>query len=251
MNARKFFLAFLIGLLCCTPSISYAQDATSDDFENYINFEDEGEDLNISDPFYNVNKITFKFNDTLINYVFDPFSRGYEFIVRKPIQKSLDNFFNNISMPRNVLNNLLQQKGQRAGIVMGRFLINTSIGIGGLFDPAKYYFDLERYDEDFGQTLGYYNIGEGPYIVLPLLGPSNARDTVGVIADIAMNPLFWLNIYDVYPEDAFKAMAYTQQVNNFTYNVRDDYDKVVGDAFDPYVALQHAYYQNRRKKIAE
>ena len=138
------------------------------------------------DPWYGFNRGMYKFNYNLDKYVLLPVVNGYEFITPTFVQTGVSNFFNNIGEIRNLTNNLFQLKGKNSLITLGRFATNSTIGIAGLFDPATS-MGMEPKIEDFGQTLGYWGTGTGNYLVLPLFGPSNVRDTGGLAADSAIH----------------------------------------------------------------
>lgn len=205
----------------------------------------------ITDPLEPYNRFMFKFNDAVYNAIFNPVSDVYSFLLPEVLQGSIDNFFSNIGMPVKFFNNIFQTKFERASTEVGRFLINSTIGLGGFFDPAKSEFDLETHPEDFGQTLGHYGMDTGPYIVLPILGPSNARDMVGYIVDVPMDPLFWLSVLNAEPEEVYIWLPTLEYINNYSYNIRDNYESIVEEAIEPYVAIRNAHTQNRRRKIEE
>ncbi len=138
------------------------------------------------DPWFGFNRGMYKFNYNLDKYLFLPVVSGYEFITPTPVQTGVSNFFNNISEIRNLTNCLFQLKGSQSLRTLGRFATNTTIGIGGLFDPATS-MGMESQIEDFGQTLGYWGTGTGNYLVLPLFGPSNVRDAGGLVVDSAIH----------------------------------------------------------------
>jgi len=182
---------------------------------------------------------------------FSPLAKGYNFLIPTRVQRSLNNVFRFVSTPKRFFNNLFQKKFKSSWIEFERLLINATIGLGGLFDPADHFFHLEQQTEDFGQTLGYYDIEPGPYIIWPIIGPSTRRDTFGLAGDTAFNVFFWFSIYDVEPDDVFQALQIEKRVNNYSYNVRSNYERITESAIDPYIALQHAYIQNREKMIKD
>lgn len=216
-----------------------------DDWDTYE------EPLVIKDPYEGYNRWMFNVNDKIYRYVFNPIENVYDFAVPDRIQECLDDFFKNVKTPVPFFNNLLQRKFKRAATVGGRFLVNSTVGIGGLFDPAEYYLKWNEYDEDFGQTLGFYGMGSGPYLILPLLGPSSGRDVLGWIGDYALNPFLWFGIYDVEKEDVFTGLSYLRRVNAYSYHQRDDYETVMVGAIDKYIALQNFYVQIREAKSQE
>jgi phospholipid-binding lipoprotein MlaA len=134
------------------------------------------------DPWEGFNRRIYKFNAKFDQYVFLPVVKGYEFITPSFVQTGVSNFFNNVGELENLANSLLQLKFNKAAVTTGRILVNSTLGIGGLIESAQV-MGLERQDEDFGQTLGHYGVGTGPYIVLPIYGPSNLRDAAGLAVD--------------------------------------------------------------------
>ena len=147
------------------------------------------------DPWEPMNRRIYNFNAVFDEYVFLPVVRAYEFVLPDFAQTGVTNFFNNLTEINNLMNSLLQGKILKAYNTVGRILINTTVGIGGLIDVATDVEGIKREDEDFGQTLGFYGIGPGPYLVLPVLGPSDLRDASGLVVDtiaynIMMNELY-------------------------------------------------------------
>jgi len=135
------------------------------------------------DPWEPMNRRIYNFNAIFDNYVFLPVVSGYEFVLPVFVQKGITNFFNNLTEVTNLTNSLLQFKFLKAVNTFGRIAINTTVGLGGLIDVATLNDGIAREDEDFGQTLGFYGLGPGPYLVLPVLGPSSVRDTAGLAVD--------------------------------------------------------------------
>lgn len=257
--ASKLIIAFFLTVsagLC--PTGALAQDGAisnltydaDDDFD--IDDEwDEYDDIYIEDPYENYNRKMFRINDKIYRSVFTPLAKGYDFIIPNRVQRCFNNVFRLAGTPKRFFNNLFQKKYKSSFIEFERLLINSSLGIGGLFDPANHFFNLEQQTEDFGQTLGHYGFDQGPYIIWPIVGPSTRRDALGFAGDTAFSPFFWFGIYDVEPEDVFRGMSMTKRVNNYTYNVRSNYERITESAIDPYIALQHAFIQNRIKLIEE
>jgi phospholipid-binding lipoprotein MlaA len=139
--------------------------------------------IDVFDPWEPMNRRIYNFNAIFDNYVFLPVVRGYEFVLPDFAQTGISNFFNNLTEVTNLMNSLLQFKMVKAVHTFGRIAINTTVGLGGLIDVATMNDGILREDEDFGQTLGFYGLGPGPYLVLPILGPSNVRDTAGLAVD--------------------------------------------------------------------
>lgn len=143
---------------------------------------------NSHDPFEPANRVVYTVNDSLDKAILRPVSVTYQTVTPDPVERGVRNFFQNIGEIRNATNNLLQGKLGPTGTSTGRFLINSTVGILGVFDVARH-IGIERNVEDFGQTLGYWGLGPGPYLVLPLLGPSSVRDSAGFLGDIWLSPL--------------------------------------------------------------
>lgn len=144
------------------------------------------------DPWEPVNRVVFDVNMTLDSWVVKPVAKGYTKITPDPVEQGVSNFFSNIAEVRNAFNNVLQWKWGKAGNNSGRFLINSTVGVVGLFDVARH-AGLKKLDgEDFGQTLSYWGIGSGPYVVLPFLGSSTLTDAVALPVDWYTNPLTYL-----------------------------------------------------------
>jgi len=138
--------------------------------------------IDVYDPFEGFNRRVYSFNYYFDKYLFLPVVKTYEFITPNYVEDRVSSFVDNVYEFNNFTNNLLQFKLKRTGITLVRFVVNTTLGIAGLWDPATD-MGLERQTEDFGQTLGHYGVGDGPYIVLPVFGPSNLRDTTGLVTD--------------------------------------------------------------------
>ena len=145
-----------------------------------------------TDPLSGFNEPMFTFNLKLDDWVLRPVASGYSFIAPQPVRESVGRFFDNVRVIPRFANNLFQLKLAEAGGEVARFGINTTLGVAGFFDPADKWFGLEEHPNDFGLTIRYYNIPTGPYVMLPFFGPSTIGDTVGLVADGAMNPMDYL-----------------------------------------------------------
>lgn len=205
----------------------------------------EAEAVEIPDPLEPWNRAVFTFNDTFYFWVFKPFATGYNAVIPEDFRICFRNAFNNAVMPVRFLNNVFQLKFENAGIELARFLINSTIGFGGLVDAADY-INLKPREEDFGQTLGWYGLDHGFYFVWPFLGASSARDTVGMAADSFLNPVNWL-----LPgaEWVFAASA-TRYTNEQSLRL-GEYEDLIKAALDPYEAVKDAYAQYRKKQVAK
>lgn len=212
---------------------------------------EDGEAVTVADPLEPINRGFFWFNDKLYFYVLKPAVKVFR-IVPEPARKSLRNFFSNLLTPIRLGSALLQFKFKDAGTELGRLVINTTIGVGGLFDPAKKHFGMEKKEEDFGQVLGYYGMGPVFYIVLPFLGPSNLRDAAGNAGDSYMNPLSYRYIKTRHELTTTERIVVTavNQVNSLSLD-RETYEMIKRESLDPYVTIRNAYIQNREGKIRE
>ena len=144
------------------------------------------------DPLEGFNRVVYDFNEVFDRALLKPVAQGYQKVMPAPVDKGVTNFFANLRDVNAAINNTLQFKLERGGISAARFLVNSTVGVLGLFDVASN-LDLHKYEEDFGQTFGYWGIGPGPYIVLPFLGPSSGRDTIGMFGDWYANPIAYLD----------------------------------------------------------
>ena len=208
-------------------------------------------EVEIYDPIEPVNRGIFWFNDTFDVYLLEPVSRGYDFVVPNGVQHSVTNFFRNLKFPAFFVSDVVQFKFDQAAVHTGRFLINTTIGVAGLFDVAEE-FGLEHHYEDFGTALGYRGVPSGPYIVIPFLGPSNARDACGRIVDAFLNPVFYLDSFtDLSSEEAFAISAglYGLDAINTRADLLEAVETAKSASLDYYLFLQSAYYQLRANQI--
>ena len=195
------------------------------------------------DPLEGVNRTVFKFNDTVDTYALKPVAKGYAWAVPQPVRSSVTNFFSNVGDVYIAANELLQLKiADGVGDVM-RVVINTVFGVGGLFDVATL-AKLPKHSSDFGVTLGHYGVPSGPYLVLPLLGPSTVRDTAGLAVDYYGNPLSY-----VHPSSVSWAL-YGVNLVNTRANLLTTVDVLSAAAIDKYSFIRNAYLQRRRFLIS-
>ena len=205
--------------------------------------DEDDEILEVFDPLETVNRGMFWFNDKLYFYLMKPIARGYRFIVPEPVRVSVGKFFTNLRTPVRMINAGLQGKFAAAGTELGRFGLNSTIGILGFFDPADSYFDLKKTDEDTGQTLGFHGVGPGPYLVLPFIGPSSLRDGLGLLADSQMDIMtHLLEHQDYWGTLAFRA------INTLSLD-KDTYEGIKKDALDPYLFVRDAWTQYRQNLV--
>ncbi len=217
--------------------------AFDDEFDNGT----EAEDQIVADPLEGFNRAMFVVNDRLYFWFFRPVASGYSKLVPEPGRVAVRRFFANVFMPIRFANNVLQLKFKYAGIELERFVINTTIGVGGLMDPAKEHWNLVMHEEDFGQTLGFYGFGPGVYINLPIFGPSNIRDTVGRVADIFLSPTAYILPND---REIVVGINAFEKLNEVSLDI-GLYEDIKRDALDPYIFIRNAYQQHRDSLIKE
>lgn len=194
------------------------------------------------DPLEPINRGIYKFNDAVDKAVLKPVAQGYKAVVPSPLRTGVANFFSNIEDVLIALNNALQFKFHDAASDVARVMFNTTFGIAGVFDVATS-FGLPKHNEDFGQTLGYWGIGDGPFLMLPILGPSNLRDTVGLAAYYQLDPV--LNLGHVPTRNTLSGIRFIDRRARLL-----DAEKVLDEAaLDPYVFLRDAYIQHRRSLV--
>ncbi|PPR44212.1 MAG: putative phospholipid-binding lipoprotein MlaA [Alphaproteobacteria bacterium MarineAlpha5_Bin11] len=201
----------------------------------------------IYDPFEPVNRVIFKFNNVADKIVLEPVSKGYRKLPA-PVQTGVGNFFNNLKLPLVIFNQFLQgQFGNAAGSA-GRLVINSTVGLGGLVDVAEK-FGLEQQEEDFGQTLATWGVGDGPYLVLPIFGPSNLRDAAGLVVSSATDPV---NVYLAdQGEGEWIVYRTTGNAVNQRARIIDEVNTLRENSVDYYSAVKSAYHQNRYAAIRD
>ena len=224
----------LINILMCMGIALIAGCATTQQTERVAKI----------DPFESMNRAVFTFNENADEYVIKPVAEAYQFVLPDFVRTGVTNFFSNIGNVFVAVNNLLQGKPGNAANDIGRFLVNSTIGILGLFDVATD-AGLEKNKEDFGQTLGVWGVPSGPYVVLPLFGPSSVRDTAGLALDIKTD--FILNSNQLNHDQ--KVGSTVLRVVNQRANLLDASQLLEDAAFDKYSFLRDSYLQRRRNQV--
>jgi phospholipid-binding lipoprotein MlaA len=206
--------------------------------------EEELEKADPPDPLEGMNRGLFSFNRGVDWVLVDPLTRGYEWLVPEPGRRAVRRFFDNLASPAVLVNDLLQLEGGRAARTGGRFLVNTTVGLAGLFDPAER-LGLRRHEADFGQTLHRYGVGSGPYLMLPLLGPSSVRDATGRLVDGFLRVDLWL---------LGAAQIIVLGVADGV-SLREMHDEALEEleksSVDYYSALRSVYWSSRREFLAD
>ncbi|MGD2137061.1 MAG: VacJ family lipoprotein [Gammaproteobacteria bacterium] len=217
----------------------------SEDDEDLPFMDDDEEVLDVYDPLEGFNRGMFWFNDKLYFYLAKPIARGMRVVIPEPLLLGFRNFMSNLKSTTYIVNALLQGKFGDAGNELTRFAVNSTLGIGGLFDPAKVHFGIRRKTEDTGQTMGHYGIGPGPYLVLPVIGPSNFRDGIGLFGD------YYTSLVRIVFKDRDYWIAKSVEYLDILALDKDTYEGIKRDALDPYLFVRDAYMQRRRSLIEQ
>lgn len=215
--------------------------------------EDDAPNVSVHDPIEGFNRVMFRFNDRVFTYALRPINRGYEFVVPRPFRQGLSNAFDNVNFPVRFVSSLLQGKVRRATKETGKFVVNTVGGVGGLFRTAEKIPTLANLpEEDMGQVLGAWGIPAGPYVVLPVLGPSSPREFLGFAGDYVLTPTNWdsLNVgnrewIDPDYETIVSAAGFISKLPSLV----GGYDGATKDAIDPYIAVRDGYFSYRAEQI--
>jgi phospholipid-binding lipoprotein MlaA len=200
------------------------------------------------DPLEGINRGIYKFNDVADRGLIKPVATAYKTVTPSPIRKGVSNFFSNIGTLTTVINDLLQLKFAHAFTDAGRFVINSTFGIAGLIDVASM-DNIEKRNEDFGQTLGHWGVGTGPYLVLPFVGPSTVRDATGLVVDtVTSDPITYThNIGEIRLHNQLR----TAQLIDKRAQLLDATDIVDNASIDPYAFLRDAYLQRRASLVQD
>lgn len=246
------------------PVVEPEPSPPDDEFYDPFAKDDEARGEEDYDPWEPLNVKIFEFNRQLDKWVLKPVAQGYDFVVPDRLQLGIHNFFNNTRFAPRFFNNVFQGKLKGAGIEVGRFLINTTVGLAGFIDVAER-MNLTTPEEDAGQTLGFYGVGPGPYLVVPLLPPFTVRDFVGYFADIALNPINWLVLPIIEVDGVPSAISHPNRdtttiiqlstragdiLNERSLNL-EKFQGVEEATLDLYTAVRNAYLQSRRRQIRE
>lgn len=247
---KRILLLFLFFVLSTSQRdvVWAGKQATSGKSIDLLNDEYKEDDQLSENPVYDplepMNRVFFEFNDKLYFWVLKPVKTGYAAVVSQDIRQCIGNFFDNLSSPVSLLNNLLQGRFEDAGVVLSRFLINSTLGVYGFGDAASTAFDMAPRPADFGQTLAIYGLGDGVYFCWPVLGPSNVRDSVGFAVDLFTNPTAFMDL-----EMSVRVTKYMgEKINlmSLSPNVYEDLKKL---SLDPYVATRQAMFEYRQNQI--
>ncbi|MFQ6018362.1 MAG: VacJ family lipoprotein [Kiloniellaceae bacterium] len=225
---------------CATKPISTADASTATGENTFAEVDYD------NDPLELLNRFTFSFNWALDVIIFKPAAATYRFLLPEAVRDSIRNALRNLRTPVILANDLLQGKTDRAEVTAVRFVINSTVGVLGLFDAAED-MGYPYHDEDFGQTLAVHGVGEGAYLVLPVLGPSSFRDGVGILVDTFLDPLTYVaQANDA--EDALVGRTVTSGIDRRARNI-ETLEDLERDAIDFYARIRSLYRQTRRNEI--
>lgn len=264
--SRSFFLLACLALLALAgcagraaksrdlPAPTGAASPSSSDNKAIVSGGDDDWDdvavVKVSDPIEPVNRGVFWFNHQLYTFVAKPFSSAYKFIVPEIARKGIKNAYENVRFPVRFVNHTLQGRFDRTAKETGRFLVNTTVGVGGLMKPSEKIPALADVPgADTGQTFAKWGIPHGPYLVFPVLGPTSCRDLVGTAGDTALNPVAWVGF--IFGGAAWTMGVSTPSGAHTLPDQMDRYDAATKDALDPYISARTGYMQYReaqRKK---
>jgi phospholipid-binding lipoprotein MlaA len=214
-----------------------------DDFDFLDEEEEEQETVQLADPLRGWNEAMFVFNDKAYFWVLKPAAQGYSKVIPEPARKGIKNFFYNLLMPVRFVNCIFQGKGKAATGEFGRFMLNSTVGVLGFGNPAAKYPDLNPDAEDLGQTFGRYGIGNGFYIVWPILGPSTLRDSLGDVGDWFLEPVNYVD-----PLLTRYSIKVGEKINSTSLRI-GEYESLKDAAIDPYTAFRDVYLQYREEKV--
>jgi len=227
------------GLAASADPVDPAWTLDADDLEG----EFEQGPAPVPDPLKGWNRLMFEVNDRLYFWVLKPVAQGYKQVMPQPVRTGVRNVFANLTTPIRFVSCMLQGKYDESGLEFGRFMVNSTWGVLGIWDPALEKGKIEPADEDFGQTLAVYGLGDGCYLVWPVFGPSTLRDSAGMAGDYFLSPT-------VYIEDSKARVGVSafNIINKTSFRI-GEYEQFKAASLDPYVAMREAYVQYRQKQV--
>lgn len=258
--AAGLLVGFLVGVIVCPPAARAAPPAADPLFDDD---ESASEPPGYPDPLEPVNRAVFAFNRKVDHWVLEPITRVYRFVVPAPARRAVRRAFVNLDSPVTFVNDILQLEPRDAAVTATRFVVNTTVGVVGLFDVAGTLPVLEGHESDFGQTLALSGLSSGPYLVLPVLGPTNVRDGTGYMVDFLFRPTTYL----LTPGGAVFVSGFLQPGQEFLFMTLfeggtglaqgiatreasgDALDALEASSIDYYASLRNAVYQNRTAMI--
>ena len=247
---RSFII--LLSVPWSTVLVDYCVAGDDDCLEDYDQmcdfFEEEEAKPGHADPLENINRVIFNFNDKFYVYVLDPVARGYSSVVPEDIRGCVGNFISSLDEPIRLVNALLQGRIRDSGVIVERFIINSTLGVYGLADVADKEFEIKPVEANLGQTLGVWGVGDGYYLVIPFLGPSTMRDFTGTVLDfIGPAPYGYVTNYEYISERPSMVLVYAGDTVNTVSLHLGEYEELKNFTLDPYTAFKNAYLQRREK----
>ncbi|MBN9413048.1 MAG: VacJ family lipoprotein [Candidatus Paracaedimonas acanthamoebae] len=241
--AKYTFFALLLGINLLFSSYSHGSGSYLSDADI---LESIDETVMMNDPLEDLNRSVFNFNQYFDKYIFSPVAEVYDEGLPDEIKDRVHSVLINLTTPLVFIHDVFQAEGEQAVDSCARFLINSTLGLGGLFDPAAEVFDIQSHTSDFGQTLGKYGVDEGAYLMIPILGPSTVRDFTGRVLDFIIDPVNYLARRKhasavIYTRTGLTAIDARVNANALW--------KRVNNGHDPYITLQSIYGQNRKFMI--
>ena len=242
LHVRSAFWA--LGLLCA-PLLAGCASDTATDTKSPDGATQSAKESDPSDPLEGFNRGVYAFNGVVDDVILEPVARLYRTVVPAPGRDGVKNFLANLTSPVILVNNILQGDVNGAFTTFWRFVLNTTVGFGGVYDFAENNTNLKYKPEDFGQTLGVWGVDAGPYLVLPIMGPSSVRDGTGRIADYFADPLTYL-LTDWQKVGRYGATAVDARSRNL-----DLIDEIERTSIDPYATIRSAYLQRRESQVQD
>jgi phospholipid-binding lipoprotein MlaA len=230
-----------------SPALAFAQDAPAapDLAAEPAPAAVSANDTVVPDPWERMNRNLYGIHDGIDHAVLEPVARGYRAITPHFFRTGVSNFLHNLRSPVIFANDVLQGRFRRAGVTAARFGVNSTVGLAGVFDPAQH-IGLERHDEDFGQTLAVWGVHSGPYLFIPVIGPTTVRDGIGSIVDLALDPL---NYWDGDDADTVRVSRAVVTGLSAREEVLDTVDNIRATSVDPYVTIRTSYGLLRQSAI--
>ena len=259
VRLRTLAAGLLLGIAVAGLPASARANTASAPPDPLFDEEDPDAPHGFPDPLEPVNRVTFAFNRQFDRFVFEPITRVYRFVVPAVARRALRRAFVNLDAPVTFMNDLLQLEPRDAGVTVVRFVVNSTAGVAGLFDVADWAWDLEGHESDFGQTLALTGIPSGPYLIIPILGPNNGRDTAGYVVDFMFRPTTYL----ITPGGQVLISGFVNPGGELLFTMffegstelaeglatREAHGEALAAleaaSVDYYAALRNAYYQNR------
>ncbi len=252
----------ILAAAAASPQSSSGSESTEEIFDPFAKPDEAtGEEY---DPWEPLNTKIFEFNRQMDRYVLKPVAQGYDFVMPDLLQVGVSNIFYNLRFVPRFLNNIFQGKVKGASIEVGRFILNSTVGIGGFFDLAQD-VNLVTPEEDLGQTLGFYGVKPGPYVIVPFLAPYTVRDLIGYVGDIFLNPINWMFAPIIEVEGVPSVISHANRNTTTAVQLGARVGEIVNDrsrnlqkfqgveeaTFDLYTAVRNAYLQQRARQIRE